>query len=251
MQFLQCCVFKLQFVLCAAIFCLTVGLTSIVVQVQFTFITQITRLAREQKQLYTKVRVFAFDKQSPTSVCEDFACRDQLSSYDKLLYMSCVGKVKTFVGVKNPSDNGCRFFVTQSRKPVALISFPGSGNTWVRQLLESGSGICTGSTMCDISLRYDGFTGENVNSGATLVVKTHRPIATWLTGPVRNTTGLVPNAADASFQSAIIIIRNPLDALVSEWNRIVANDFKTQTVHLHTHTKKAEEKNFGKLTSQL
>ena len=57
--------------------------------------------------------------------------------------------------------------MTNSRKPVALISFPGSGNTWVRQPLEGASGICTGSVMCDMSLRYDGFIGENVNSGSS------------------------------------------------------------------------------------
>ena len=35
------------------------------------------------------------------------------------------------------------------RAAVALVSFPGSGNTWVRGLLEQASGICTGK-LCDI-----------------------------------------------------------------------------------------------------
>ena len=32
----------------------------------------------------------------------------------------------------------------QGRAAVALVSFPGSGNTWVRGLLERATGICTG-----------------------------------------------------------------------------------------------------------
>ena len=30
------------------------------------------------------------------------------------------------------------------RYPIALASFPGSGNTWLRGLLEKATGICTG-----------------------------------------------------------------------------------------------------------
>ena len=30
------------------------------------------------------------------------------------------------------------------RAAVALTSFPGSGNTWVRGLLEKATGVCTG-----------------------------------------------------------------------------------------------------------
>ena len=30
------------------------------------------------------------------------------------------------------------------RGPVGLVSFPGSGNTWVRGLLQQATGICTG-----------------------------------------------------------------------------------------------------------
>ena len=28
--------------------------------------------------------------------------------------------------------------------PVGLVSFPGSGNTWVRGLLQKATGVCTG-----------------------------------------------------------------------------------------------------------
>ena len=45
----------------------------------------------------------------------------------------------------DPGINGqCRFMNGTGRAAVALASFPGSGNTWVRQLLEQATGVCTG-----------------------------------------------------------------------------------------------------------
>ena len=38
----------------------------------------------------------------------------------------------------------CHFMDGSNRAPVALASFPGSGNTWVRGLLEKATGVCTG-----------------------------------------------------------------------------------------------------------
>ena len=46
---------------------------------------------------------------------------------------------------KDLLNNGtCVFMDGSKRAPVALVSFPGSGNTWARGLLESATGICTG-----------------------------------------------------------------------------------------------------------
>ena len=47
-----------------------------------------------------------------------------------------------------------------SRNLTALISFPGSGNTWVRHLLEEVTGVYTGSIYCDKVLKKSGFLGE-------------------------------------------------------------------------------------------
>ena len=38
----------------------------------------------------------------------------------------------------------CHFMDGNNRSPVCLESFPGSGNTWFRGLLERVTGICTG-----------------------------------------------------------------------------------------------------------
>jgi len=46
----------------------------------------------------------------------------------------------------NSLQNGtCRFIDGKSRAPVALVSYEGSGNTWMRGLLEKSTGICTGN----------------------------------------------------------------------------------------------------------
>jgi hypothetical protein len=38
----------------------------------------------------------------------------------------------------------------------ALASYPGSGNTWVRYLIEAASGIYTGSIYKDANLYFEG-----------------------------------------------------------------------------------------------
>ena len=56
------------------------------------------------------------------------------------------------IRVKPQHDNAKQFFVHNLLviRPRALASYPGSGNTWLRYLLEVTSGIFTGSTW----LRY-------------------------------------------------------------------------------------------------
>ena len=56
---------------------------------------------------------------------------------------------------------------------VALVSFHGSGNTWVRYLLEQATGVYSGSIYCDPSLKVT-FPGEGIVSGSVVAVKTHQ-----------------------------------------------------------------------------
>ena len=42
-------------------------------------------------------------------------------------------------------QGGCGFIDGRKRAAVGLVSFPGSGDTWLRQLLETATGICTGA----------------------------------------------------------------------------------------------------------
>ena len=43
---------------------------------------------------------------------------------------------------------------------TALISFPGSGNTWLRRIIEEATGVYTGAIYCDKGLKKKGFYGE-------------------------------------------------------------------------------------------
>ncbi|XP_055844365.1 WSCD family member CG9164 [Episyrphus balteatus] len=86
---------------------------------------------------------------------------------------------------------------------TALASFPGSGNTWLRYLLQQSTGIFTGSIYKDYGLLKSGFPAENICNKSVLVVKTHE----W-----------GPNAWGA-FSKAILLVRDPDKAILAEFNR--------------------------------
>ena len=166
--------------------------------------------------------------------CKEPLCMEYLSKEDRSRFDSCVQKVKSNKG--HPKDGQCHFMPQAHRVPVALASYPGSGNTWLRGLLETATGICTGFEFCDISMRVKGFAGENIVSGAVSVVKTHG-YPHWK-NKRRHNTGV-------HFDSAVVLVRNPLDTFVAEWNRRVANNFRGSTVSLTSHVKSAGKEMFG------
>ncbi|KAF1552991.1 WSC domain-containing protein 2, partial [Eudyptula albosignata] len=105
-------------------------------------------------------------------------------------------------------DNRCmdrRFLPTRAKQLVALASFPGAGNTWARHLIELATGFYTGSYYFDGSLYNKGFKGERDHwrSGRTICIKTHESGQKEI----------------ESFDSAILLIRNPYKALMAEFNR--------------------------------
>ena len=55
---------------------------------------------------------------------------------------------------KDHASGECHFMNGTNRAAVALVSFPGSGNTWVRGLLRQATGVCTGGS-CDVHLCDD------------------------------------------------------------------------------------------------
>ena len=174
---------------------------------------------------------------SNKTLCSDDMCSQYLSKDDKVRYYSCQVRSKSRTP---PKDGTCHFIDGSHRPSVALVSYPGSGNTWVRGILEVATGICTGAIYCDASLRSQSFIGEGVQSGSVLVVKTHGSAAMWLGSKLRR------SKRKAYFGSAIFIVRNPLNALVAEWNRKVANKFRGRTVSFESHTKSAGKEWFGK-----
>lgn len=171
--------------------------------------------------------------------CKDNICSEYLSASDKSRFCFCLDRMSSWK--LTPEGSKCKFIKGDDRDPVALISFPGSGNTWVRGILESITGICTGAIYCDISLRSRGFTGEFLREGSVLVVKTHETRPLWMDD--WDYHRLQP--AQGRYGSAIFIVRNPLNALIAEWNRKVANNFTTKTINLDSHTEIAEKEWFG------
>jgi len=95
---------------------------------------------------------------------------------------------------------------------TALWSFPGSGNTYTRLLLEYGSGYHTGSIYSDRVLSAMGMV-EDRNDSSVIAVKGH-----WL-----NREGKLEGGSPFSYphgmQRAVIMVRNPLEALWSEAQR--------------------------------
>ena len=108
--------------------------------------------------------------------------------------------------VPKPFHNCKKMSFRDSGIPTMLVSFPGSGNSWVRQLLESTTGIYTGSDRdCDLDYIKIGMLGEGITSQNVIAVKFH-----W---------GLLQRWP---FKKVIYIIRNPYDAIVAEYQRFSA-----------------------------
>jgi hypothetical protein len=165
-------------------------------------------------------------------MCSTDDCHDSLSPVDVKSYRRCYGRL---VPVNYQWSSGgsasCRFITDPGREPIALASFPGSGNTWLRGLLQLATGVCTGSLYCDKDLAKNGFRGEGIASGSVLVAKTHR----HNDATVRR-RNVESHDVDKSFVKAVFILRNPFDALISERNRNVLmknrNSNVTNSIHI-------------------
>ena len=88
-------------------------------------------------------------------------------------------------------------------KPVALASFPGSGNTWTRYLLQQATGIWTGSIYHDKALTEHVFLSKDIHDSSVLFVKTHR----------------YKKEDMKIYSKAVLIVRDPKDAILAEFNR--------------------------------
>ena len=72
-------------------------------------------------------------------------CEGYLSQEEKAQFSQCSNKCIKSDRKYGPEVKGaCHFMNGRGRLPVVLASFPGSGNTWARGLLEKVTGVCTG-----------------------------------------------------------------------------------------------------------
>ena len=69
-------------------------------------------------------------------------------------------------------------------------------------------GIYTGSIYHDSTLRKRGFPGEGTKGTSVVVTKTHEGLCTRKGHPL--------------YERAILVIRNPYDSMIAEFNRKVA-----------------------------
>ena len=90
--------------------------------------------------------------------------------------------------------------------PVALVSYPGSGNSWARVLLEEATGIYTGSVYCDKHYLFSGMIGEGISTDNVIAIKSHSSVEEMV----------------QYSNKVIYIIRNPLKAIVAEYTRQTA-----------------------------
>jgi hypothetical protein len=93
----------------------------------------------------------------------------------------------------------------QNNSATALASFPGSGNTWLRFILQQATGIYTSSVYGESS----SLTNRRhiyMRLYSTLAVKTHR----------------YGNETFEIFDKAVLLIRDPLKSILAEYNRLGA-----------------------------
>ena len=154
----------------------------------------------------------------PDRICSEFVTKSDCPHFDY-----CIKKTwKRRSWYKEPSDSICQFINGSGRSPIALASFPGSGNTWVRGLIQAATGLCTGAIYCDRTLRKTGFPGESIRSGIVLVVKTHHDDPRW-SGVHYDRSAPFTYFKKVEhipmYSSAIFILRNPFESLVAEYSR--------------------------------
>ena len=79
------------------------------------------------------------------SQCSHPPCLQYLSAQERYIFNKCQKRTITKVSHGVPACK-CKFRNGVGKKRAAIVSLPGSGNTWIRGLLEKASGLCTGKT---------------------------------------------------------------------------------------------------------
>ena len=107
--------------------------------------TKSPSLVQNRSAVVLSTRYSAVRTSSKRQHCKLPRCMDYFSDMDRVLYKRCkYRQARKRKGNSSPSMGECQFMRGKGRAPVALASLPGSGNTWVRGLLEKATGICTG-----------------------------------------------------------------------------------------------------------
>jgi len=137
--------------------------------------------------------------------------------------MSDPSKLKKIVEVNFPFaesfDKECqnvdvRFAEVGSLPMMALVSFPGSGNSWLRLLIEAATGIFTGSFYND-NLLQSYLLGENrFDDGTTILQKTHHYSLDKTDFVNKDFEGRITHMKYFN-KKGILLIRDPYRAILS------------------------------------
>lgn len=204
-----------------------------------TLISRASMLARKGR---VRRRPHVYRRPPVIANCTDSMCKQLTVNREKIYYDLCLKQAEKDYSVQ-PCQ--CRLMDGKKRGRYALVSLPGSGNTWVRGLLEKATGVCTGSMWCDPSLRAKHFCMEGVRSTSMLVVKNHDTRLRWV-GVALLPGETAHNKPD--FVGAILIHRDPFSATIAEWNRDAgiilrnATQNKTETSTMSGSTSKNRKK---------
>ena len=163
----------------------------------------------------------AVTSRSRAEVAKEYHAQKKIT---KRVWMDC----RKVGGREDGGADDVRFLKTGERRvrggTVALVSYPRSGNSMIRGVLELSTGLVTGSDVkptrkLSKELAAAGFRGEGV-VGRAWVVKTHYP------------ERLGWKEFDAT--KAIVLVRNPFDAIDSHFNMILTR----------THTNSIDESEY-------
>lgn len=115
---------------------------------------------------------------------------------------------------------GVRRFVDppMEENPPYLWTFPGSGNTWARLLIEFATGYYSGSVYDDRKLRHV-LRGEMTCNRANVMIKAHphtHPFEVLDNTPFSKKCGNI-----TAIDKAVLLVRDPYDACWSEYQRRV------------------------------
>lgn len=191
---------------------------------QVTGIPMMDTLRQYQQQQQQPGKFLEPRLSSKDGRCTVAPCKEYLSFLDIPHFKYCSKKSRLRPD-NEPLATTCKFRRANPNAPsVGLASSPGSGADQVRDLLQKVTGLCTGSTTCDMRLRVSGFAGECLRSRTVLVVKTHQVEPWWSGVPVNRSQG-VPKGFNKVvdvpvFESAVYLIRDPYEAMLEEWARL-------------------------------
>lgn len=109
--------------------------------------------------------------------------------------------------------------------PPMLYTFPGSGNTWCRLLIEYSTGYYTGSVYNDRTLKKT-LPGELTCDRNVAVIKIHphtHPFMKTANGVVHSDAQKCKKKGITGFTSGIFVVRDPWAAIWSEYQRLWSN----------------------------